>query len=55
MLDKGEVGCFDESYRALIEKRSCGQTGLCRVVWLLREGHTTRNGLSFSCKDLVPR
>jgi hypothetical protein len=47
MLDKGELGCFDESYQALIERRRRRPDRFWLAVWLLREGHTTKDGLRF--------
>ena len=47
MLDKGELGCFDESYQALIERRRLRPDRFWLAVWLLREGHTTKDGLRF--------
>lgn len=48
MLDKGELGCDDESYRALIEKAELRPDRFWPAVWLLREGHTTTSGLCVS-------
>jgi hypothetical protein len=52
MLDKGELGCFDESYQALIERRRRRPDRFWLAVWLLREGHTTKDGLRFPSANL---
>jgi hypothetical protein len=49
---KGEVGCVDGFLSRADRDAEQRPDRILPWVWLLREGHTTRNGLSVSCKDL---